>query len=107
MYLIRSEAAVFDSQDPDAGLDDLNEIRNRAGLDDLDSFADIDEYVDALLQERRAELNYEGHRFFDLVRLGQFEEVLGRDSFRRVFPIPADELQIQDNLEQNPNYPTE
>lgn len=107
MYLIRSEAAVFDTEDPNAGLDDLNEIRNRAELDDIGPFADIDEYVNALLQERRAELNYEGHRFFDIVRLDRFDEILGRESFRRVFPIPADELQISENLEQNPNYPTE
>lgn len=107
MFLIRSEAAAFDTNDPNAGLDDLNEIRDRAGLDDLNPFADLDEYVDALLQERRIELNYEGHRFFDLVRLDRFGDVLNRDAFRRAFPIPRDELQIQKNLVQNPNYPTE
>ncbi|WP_069131544.1 RagB/SusD family nutrient uptake outer membrane protein [Rhodohalobacter halophilus] len=107
MFLIRSEAAVFDSNDPNAGLDDLNEIRDRAGLGDVGPFANIDEYVDALLQERRIELNYEGHRFFDLVRLDRFEDVLNRDSFRRAFPIPRDELQIQENLDQNPGYPIE
>lgn len=107
MYLIRSEAAVFDTDDPNAGNDDLNEIRDRAGLDDVGPFAGEEEYVDALLQERRAELHYEGHRFFDLVRLGRFDEVLQRDAFRRAFPIPRDELQISENLEQNPEYPTE
>lgn len=107
MYLIRSEAAVFDSDDPNAGNDDLNEVRNRAGLDDVGPFATIDEYIDALLYERRAELNYEGHRFFDLVRLDRFDDVLNRDAFRRVFPIPRDELQISDNLAQNPEYPVE
>src|SRR6056297_1206681 len=107
IYLIRSEAAVFDADDPNAGLDDLNEIRNRAGLDDAGPFADTDEYVDALLYERRAELHYEGHRFFDLVRLDRFGDVLGRDAFRQVFPIPRDELQISENLEQNPSYPSE
>lgn len=107
MYLIRSEAAVFNTDDPNAGLDDLNEIRNRAGLGDAGPFASEEEYIDALLKERRAELHYEGHRFFDLVRLGRFDEVLQRDAFRRVFPIPRDELQISENLEQNPEYPTE
>lgn len=107
MYLIRSEAAVFDADDPNAGTDDLNEIRNRAGLDDAGPFATTEEYIDALLYERRAELNYEGHRFFDLVRLDRFDDVLNRDAFRRVFPIPRDELQISDNLAQNPEYPVE
>ena len=107
MYLIRSEAAVFNSNDPDAGTDDLNETRNRAGLDDIGPFSTVDEYVDALLQERRAELHYEGHRFYDLVRLDRFGDILGREDFRKVFPIPRDELQISDVLEQNPGYPTE
>ncbi|MFO7847079.1 MAG: RagB/SusD family nutrient uptake outer membrane protein [Balneolaceae bacterium] len=107
MYLIRSEAAVFDTNDPDAGTDDLNEIRNRAGLDDIGPFATEEEYVDALLQERRAELHYEGHRFYDLVRLDRLNDVLGREDFKKVFPIPRDELQISDVLEQNPGYPSE
>ncbi len=107
MYLIRSEAAVFDNDDPNAGLDDLNEIRNRAGLGDAGPFDDLDEYVDALLQERRIEFHYEGHRFFDIVRLDRLDEILGREDFRKAFPIPRDELQISQNLVQNPNYPTQ
>lgn len=107
MYLIRSEAAVFDSNDPNAGSDDLNEIRNRAGLNDVGSFATREEYIDALLYERHAELNYEGHRFFDLVRLDRFDDVLNRVAFRRAFLIPRDELQISVNLVQNPEYPVE
>jgi len=106
MYLIRSEAAVFDNIDPNAGLDDLNLTRNRAGLGNLEAFDNIDEFVDALLQERRAELNYEGHRFFDIIRLNRFEQILGRESFRMAFPIPEDELQVSGSLVQNPNYPS-
>ncbi|NBC27346.1 MAG: RagB/SusD family nutrient uptake outer membrane protein [Bacteroidetes bacterium] len=107
LYLIRSEAAVFSTNDPDAGTDDINVIRNRAGLDDVGPFTTEEEYVDALLQERRAELHYEGHRFFDLVRLDRLNAVLGREDFRKVFPIPREELQISEVLEQNPGYPTE
>lgn len=107
MYLIRSEAAVFRDNNPNGGLDDLNTIRNRAGLADIDSFASIGEYVDAILHERRAELNYEGHRFFDIVRYDKLNAIFGREDFRKAFPIPRDELQIQNNLQQNPGYPTE
>ncbi len=107
MYLIRSEAAVFRDNNPNAGLDDLNIIRNRAGLGDIASFASMDDYVDAILHERRAELNYEGHRFFDVVRFDKLNEFFGREDFRKAFPIPRDELQIQNNLQQNPGYPTE
>jgi len=106
MYLIRAEAAAFANNDPNAGNDDLNEIRDRAGLDDVEDFADFDEFIDALLQERRAELNYEGHRFFDIVRFDKLGEFFGREDFRKAFPIPRDELQIQENLVQNPGYPS-
>lgn len=106
MYLIRSEAATMRDNNPNAGIADLNVIRNRAGLGDIASIASMDEYVDILLQERRAELNYEGHRFFDIVRFDKLGELFGREDFRKAFPIPRDELQIQTNLDQNPGYPT-
>ena len=104
LYLIRSEAAVLASGNPNAGTADLNVIRNRAGLEDLAAIATIEAYVDALQYERRAELNFEGHRFFDLVRLGQAEEVLGIEPFRRIMPIPRTELQVSEAMVQNPGY---
>ena len=107
MYLIRSEAAAMRDNNPNAGVADLNVIRNRAGLGNIDSFASMNDFVDALLHERRAELNYEGHRFFDIVRFDKLGEKFGREDFRKAFPIPRDELQIQDNLTQNPGYPTQ
>lgn len=107
MYLIRSEAAVFRDNNPNAGLDDLNTIRNRSGLSSIESFASIDDYIDAILQERRVEFNYEGHRFFDVVRLDRLGDFFGREDFRKAFPIPRDELQISNNLTQNPGYPDE
>ncbi|REL38943.1 RagB/SusD family nutrient uptake outer membrane protein [Rhodohalobacter sp. SW132] len=106
IYLIRSEAAVFAEDDPNAGLDDLNTIRNRAGLDDIGPFNNTDEFTDALLQERRVELHFEGHRFFDLVRFDRIEETLGMSEFRKVFPISRSELQVSENIQQNPGYAT-
>ncbi|NBB77682.1 MAG: RagB/SusD family nutrient uptake outer membrane protein [Bacteroidetes bacterium] len=104
MYLIRSEAAALRDNNPNAGLDDLNTIRNRAGLGDIGPFASMEEYIDALLQERRVEFNYEGKRFFDLVRHDKIGEVLGMEDFRKVFPIPRNELLITGNLQQNPGF---
>lgn len=104
LYLIRSEASVFAGNNPDAGTDDLNIIRNRAGLENLNAITTIDGYVAALQYERRAELNFEGHRFFDLVRLDMAEDVLDLEAFRKVMPIPRTELQVSDALEQNPGY---
>ena len=108
VYLIRSEAAVMSSGDPNAGTADLNVIRNRAGLADLGSFASMGEYVAAMQQERRAELNFEGHRFFDLVRYDLTAQELGlTDDFRKILPIPRNELQTHPALVQNPGYATE
>jgi len=106
LYLIRAEAAAMDNNDPNAGLDDLNVIRNRAGLPDLDPFADMDGFVAALMQERRIELSFEGHRFFDLVRMDMEEEIGITEEFRKILPIPRTELQVQENLAQNPGYET-
>lgn len=108
MYLIRSEATVMASGDPNAGTDDLNVIRDRAGLAPLGVFASLDEYVAAMQQERRAELNFEGHRFFDLVRYDLVDPELGlTEDFRKILPIPRNELQTHPALVQNPGYATE
>lgn len=109
MYLIRAEAEVMDTNNPSSGLDDLNVIRNRAGLPNIDSVSSMEAFVDALLQERRIELSYEGHRFFDLVRYDRINSVLGiTESFRKVFPIPRNELLVDEAgvLQQNPGYET-
>lgn len=60
--LIRAEALLELGQASD-GLDDINDIRRRGGLDNLQSYtlADIE-------QERRVEFPLEGHRYWDLKR---------------------------------------
>ena len=107
MYLIRSEAATMSSNDPNAGLEDLNTIRNRAGLADIENLGTMEEYITRLQNERRAEFNFEGHRFFDLVRFDLAGEVLDIEDFRKIFPIPRTELQVSDALVQNPGYETD
>lgn len=108
MYLIRAEAKGLKSGgNTTDGLDDINVVRNRADLPDLDA-VDIDtesELKDVLLAERRAEFAFEGHYWSDLVRYDRFERILGLDAFRRRLPIPNREL-IQPNnlLVQNPGY---
>jgi len=50
----------------------------------------------------------EEDRFFDLVRTGQAETVLSAKGFiapkNNLFPIPAAQKQLNNNLEQNPGY---
>ncbi|MDW3212035.1 MAG: RagB/SusD family nutrient uptake outer membrane protein [Reichenbachiella sp.] len=106
MYLIRAEAlAMQTGGTPDDALPDLNAVRNRAGLTNLSSFVSDDAMVTALLNERRAEFAFEGHYWFDMVRLGRFESITGRAAFRGVNPIPQREMNItNDVMVQNPGY---
>lgn len=64
--------------------------------------------LDNLLDERGRELVYESWRRNDLIRFGKYEASWGyktnNESYRRIFPIPAKEIQLNPKLEQNPNY---
>ncbi|MFN0276554.1 MAG: RagB/SusD family nutrient uptake outer membrane protein [Chitinophagales bacterium] len=97
MYLIRAEAKGFTG----GGVDDLNMLATTRG-----SFAytpaNEDEFISDLMNERRAELNFEGHRYFDLAHFGKTEEILGAGVLP-VFPIPLREVNAA-GLQQNPGY---
>ncbi|MBR6457037.1 MAG: RagB/SusD family nutrient uptake outer membrane protein [Bacteroidales bacterium] len=71
VVLNRAEAEAKLNQDGKA-LADLNIIRSRAGIPDMDAslMTDLgyDKVLDAVLDERRMELCFEGHRFFDVFR---------------------------------------
>ncbi|WP_343668805.1 RagB/SusD family nutrient uptake outer membrane protein [Chitinophaga sp.] len=109
-YLIRAEARVL--QDNFAGaVADLNVIRERAGLNDLGIVADKRQCMDAVLQERRAELFCEwGDRWLTLQRRGIMNEVLGTlkpsywKDWAAYYPIPQQERDSDPNLTQNPGY---
>lgn len=108
-YLIRSEARVK-TNDPEGARMDLNRIRSRAGLSEVDA-SDNESLLNLIIMERRHELFAElGHRFFDLKRSGQLDNILsplkpGWESTDRLFPIPENELLLNPNLEpQNPGY---
>lgn len=101
VYLIRAEALGMEG-----GLDDLNTIREARGLDALSSedFETEDDFLNAVLDERRAELNFEGTRLFDLARTGKVEEVLG-SGVQPIMPIPQREIDGTNGVvEQNPGY---
>ena len=109
-YLIRAEARaqqgnIFGAQE------DLNAIRNRAGLDNTTA-SDQPSLLIAILEERRFELFAEwGHRWFDLKRTGRTNEVLTTIPEKDwqdtdvLWPIPEEELLNNPNLlPQNPGY---
>ncbi|HSL86275.1 MAG TPA: RagB/SusD family nutrient uptake outer membrane protein [Bacteroidales bacterium] len=104
MYLIRAEARARLNKITD-GLDDLDAVRTRAGLEDS-AAATQTELLLAIEQERRLEFALEPHRWFDLVRTERIDDVMGvTDQTRWIMPIPINEIQASDGyLEQNPGY---
>jgi hypothetical protein len=84
-------------------LDAVNQVRDRAEIPLLDSVT-----LKVVWDERRAELALEEDRFFDLVRTGQAAQALASAGFvegkNNLFPIPANQRQLNPNLEQNPGY---
>ena len=105
MYLIRAEAAVNGSGT--TALADLNAIRANRGASPLNS---ADKAAVAL--ERRLELNFEGHLWFDLDRTGgsisYSDGIVTRNidatSKYWALPIPKSQVDINENLKQNPGY---
>jgi len=94
----------------------LNAIRQRAYGDTTADFAALPP-VDTILAERGRELLFEAQRRTDLVRFGLFSTgtylwawknnvpggaalATGRD----LYPLPANELIANPNLQQNPGY---
>ncbi|MEQ9285757.1 MAG: RagB/SusD family nutrient uptake outer membrane protein [Cyclobacteriaceae bacterium] len=95
----------------------LNEIRSRAGLGAKTSnnpdvnlrIASQEEFRMAIEHERRVELAFENHRFFDLVRTGRFVDVMSKfypvQDYQILFPIPQTQIDINpDKIWQNPGY---
>lgn len=118
MYLIRAEAQARKSN-PDlaAVASDLNLLRSKriAGYAD-ETFANANQAIDAVMEERFKELAFEGFRFYDLKRnkmpvqrlasdANEAWRTLSADSYLFVFPIPRDEINANENMVQNPgNY---
>ena len=96
MYLISAECKGLA-----LGIDRLNELRRFRGLPDVAPATEA-AFQDAVLNERRLELFGEGFRWFDLVRTGKYEQVVGVDTKYTVFPIPSRELTLNKLLNQNP-----
>jgi len=119
ILLLKAEAYVQQGE-LDKAATIVNTIRTRVKLSGLDNTtkASKDKMVDAVLNERRLELAFEGQRWFDLVRTGKVFDVLNtlntRDSGRLpmtkvtedgiLLPIPQTQIDKNPNLKQNTGY---
>ena len=89
-----------------AALTQLNRIRSRAGLADSSATAQAD-VRQAIQDERRLELAFEGHRWFDLVRTNTVNAEMGVtvSPNYHVFPIPTSEVRSTNGvITQNTGY---
>ena len=75
VYLMRAEASAEILSDPSAANTDINILRSRVEMNEIDySAMSITQFREEILRERAVELYMEGHRFFDLTRFGVYDE---------------------------------
>jgi hypothetical protein len=112
MYLIRAEARA--QQDKVSGnnsaASDVNVLRERAGVP-LIQGTSKNQMLLAIENERRMELCFEGHRWYDLVRTGRAQAVMNEFTSNwtvkdELWPIPLREISNNPSLKdaQNPGY---
>jgi len=112
MYLNRAEALLNGaSVSGTDALSDLNTITSHRGASALTAAG-----MEAVRTERRKELAWEGHYFFDLARWGlpvnraacfglqEKNQNVPFPDYRWALPLPKTELEVNENLIQNENY---
>ncbi len=103
MYLISAEGLPMDQ-----GLAYLNELRSIRGLEEYTAsdFSGPDDYLEAVLEERRRELYSEGFLFYDLVRTDKALELPNIQNVNQyVLPLPGDQINLSNGvLTQNEGY---
>lgn len=127
VYLLYAEALVRQSKQPDVALTYLNKIRQRARnstgggpgiLPDYGPFSQNADFLLAIEKERRVELAFENHRWFDLVRTERAKAVMTQEQKEQtgfnpsswsdnmlLFPIPLQAIQSNpEKIKQNPGY---
>lgn len=108
MYLNRAEARI-NLNNPAGALEDINTIRSHRNAANLGSAG-----ISTIKDERRRELAYEGHYLYDLARwkdpvtrnyyISSQNQNIDADSYRWALPISRRELEVNENLVQNPGY---
>jgi len=115
MYLIKAEAHARRPGETTEAQDALDAIRLRANPQAAPATAAGGELLEAILEERRKELAFEGFRLFDLTRTGtSFTKFRQNESIeidapanKTILPIPISEINRNPNINQenqNPGY---
>lgn len=107
--LLMLAEALNENGKTDEAVGYLNQVHKRAGLTEYGTLS-ADEAREAIYLERRLELSFEGHRWFDLVRTGRALQTMsakGMKAYMTVFPIPITQIQLINNpaiFPQNQGY---
>jgi starch-binding outer membrane protein, SusD/RagB family len=113
ILLMEAEALNETSYPNTTALNDLKDIRTRAGVSNSNiNFTVLntkDKFRDAVLKERRVELAFEGNRWFDLLRTGKALSTMqpfypNTTAKNLLYPMPQSELDRNPNLVQNTGY---
>ena len=85
--------ALNETGNTSGAITELNKIRTRAGLEGSTASSQV-EVRQAIQDERRLELAFEGQRWFDLVRTGTASAEMGQsiDARYYLFPVPISEI---------------
>lgn len=111
VLLMYAEALNEQAANNDDAYKSINRIRNRAGLPNLTVNLSKDQFRDSLLLERRLELAFEGHRWYDLARTKRLisamkvqNSTIKVEDRHYLFPIPQTERDVNAKLDQNQGY---
>jgi hypothetical protein len=111
VLLMKAEALNEQGQTAQA-CEPLNIVRKRAGLANIVNLTQ-DAMREKIIHERRMELAFEGHRWFDMIRIQNGDYAINflrsisksrvtKD--RLLFPIPQTEMDANSLMTQNPGY---
>ncbi|MDC6367313.1 MULTISPECIES: RagB/SusD family nutrient uptake outer membrane protein [Flavobacteriaceae] len=116
VYLMYAEAFLRGGGGSESqALDLVNAIRERAYGDATGNISTLT--LEFIIDERARELGWEGKRRTDLIRFGRFtgntylwdwkggvQNGVSIDGHLAIYPIPAFDISVNPNLEQNPGY---
>ena len=109
-FLLNYAEILYELGKTGEGYEQLNKVRNRAGLPDKEASANKETFMTDLMNERRWELNFEPNLWFHYTRTGRAASFLTEEHgipFNNAWnylPIPQGERDQNPNLCQNSGY---